>query len=103
MCQRAFGNVFATFFNVDKNKVTWTAGAPSYYDSSAIARRGFCGNCGTPLSFEYHKSPRLDLSVGSLDEPNALTPKRHCGIESRLSHFTWKDELPTEETTLPSL
>jgi hypothetical protein len=94
MCQRAFGNVFATFFNVEKADVTWEGQqAPSYHASSKIARRGFCGRCGTPLSFEYHESKRMDLSVGSLDDPGQMQPVAHCGVESRIASFHKPDGL----------
>ena len=62
MCQRAFGNIFAAVFNVPKEVVTWERGQPAYFYSSRIACRGFCRECGTPLTFEYLASPRLDLS-----------------------------------------
>ncbi len=67
MCQLAFGNTRAAFFNLRKDQVRWLNGPPSYYASSKIARRGFCGRCGTPLSFEFLDSERMDLAVGSLD------------------------------------
>jgi hypothetical protein len=44
MCQRSFGNIFATFFNLPKVSVKWTTHAPKYFHSSKIAQRGFCGN-----------------------------------------------------------
>mgnify|MGYP000925354955 CR=1 FL=1 len=74
MCQLAFGNLFATFLNAPKADVRWTGGEPRYFASSKFARRGFCGGCGTPLTFEFLDSPRMDLSVGSLDEPGRLRP-----------------------------
>jgi hypothetical protein len=95
MCQRAFGNVFATFFNLPKAAVTWH-GEPAYYASSKIARRGFCQRCGTPLSFEYSESEDMDLSVGSLDEPARMKPVMHVGVESRLPAFAHEDGLPTK-------
>jgi hypothetical protein len=93
MCQRAFGNVSAPFFNVPKADVTWEAGAPAYYESSKIARRGFCSRCGTPLTFEYHDSERMDLSVGSLDHPERMHPIAHYGVESRIASFHTPDGL----------
>ena len=74
MCQLAFGNTRAAFFNLRKDQVRWLNSPPSYYASSKIARRGFCGHCGTPLSFEFLDGENLDLSVGSLDEPDQLRP-----------------------------
>ena len=93
MCQRAFGNVFATFFNVEKSNVTWEGAPPAYYASSKIAQRAFCGRCGTPLSFEYNESKHMDLSVGSLDHPEQMQPVAHCGVESRVASFHKPDGL----------
>jgi hypothetical protein len=96
MCQLAFGNTRAAFINLRKDEVRWLASAPTYYASSKIARRGFCGHCGTPLSFEYLDSERMDLSVGSLDEPAALTPISHFAVESRIANWHADDGLPGE-------
>ena len=96
MCQLAFGNTRAAFINLRKDEVRWLASQPTYYASSKIARRGFCGRCGTPLSFEYLDSERMDLSVGSLDEPAALTPISHFAVESRIANWHADDGLPGE-------
>jgi hypothetical protein len=94
MCRKAFGNVFATFLNLEKSRVSWDKGEPSYHASTTFARRGFCGRCGTPLSFEYTDSKRMDLSVGSLDEPEKMRPTTHFAVESRLAAFHAEDGLP---------
>lgn len=94
MCQLAFGNTRAAFVNLRKDEVEWTRGAPSCYASSAFAQRGFCGQCGTPLSFEYDSSQRMDLSVGSLDDPGAFTPASHFAIEARVAAWHCEDGLP---------
>jgi hypothetical protein len=93
MCQLAFGNTRAAFLNLPKSSVQWEA-EPQYFASSAFARRGFCGRCGTPLSFEYTDSVRMDLSVGSLDDPSAITPTSHFAIESRIANWHAEDGLP---------
>src|SRR5215470_10748394 len=94
MCQKAFGNLFAAFFNLKKSEVRWDRGEPTYYASSKIARRGFCGHCGTPLTFEYHEHDKMDLSVGSLDHPERMKPVMHTGVESRVASFKVDDGLP---------
>jgi Glutathione-dependent formaldehyde-activating enzyme len=76
-----------------KDQVRWL-GAPAYYASSKIARRGFCNRCGTPLSFEFLDSERMDLSVGSLDEPGQLKPTEHFAAESRIASWFHDDGLP---------
>jgi hypothetical protein len=96
MCQLAFGNTRAAFINLRKDEVRWLTGEPTYHASSRIARRGFCARCGTPLSFEYLDSARMDLSIGSLDEPAAVTPISHFAVESRIANWHADDGLPGE-------
>jgi len=94
MCQLAFGNTRAAFFNLRKDQLRWLKGPPAYYASSKIARRGFCGRCGTPLSFEFLDGENIDLSAGSLDEPGQLRPTEHFGVESRIAAWHVDDGLP---------
>ena len=93
MCQLAVGNTRAAFINLCKDQVTWTVSAPTYYASSKIARRGFCANCGTPLSFEFLDSESMDLTVGGFDDLAAITPTMHFTIESRVSGWHAEDGL----------
>ena len=93
MCQLAFGNTRAAYFNLRKDEVRWLA-PPAIYASSKIARRGFCSHCGTPLSFEFLDSERMDLAVGSLDDPALIRPTEHFSIETRLAAWHADDGLP---------
>ena len=94
MCQRAVGNVAAAFINAAKADVAWTTGAPAEWQSSPIARRGRCAACGTPLTFHYPDSDRIDLTVGSLDDPAAISLASHFGVESRVPGWIAADALP---------
>ena len=96
MCQLAFGNTRAAFINLRKDQVTWTTAVPAYYASSKFAKRGFCGRCGTPLSFEFLDSTNMDLSIGSLDQPAAVKPVSHCSVETRITQWHAEDGLPGE-------
>ena len=102
MCQRAMGNAFALFTGVPKTALYWTQGTPAYFASSSLARRGFCRDCGTPLSFDYHHSDFAYVSLGSLDQPAAFVPERHFGIESQLPWLQIDDDLPREATAADS-
>ena len=95
MCQLAFGNTRAAFLNLRKREVEW-ASPPTFYASSKFALRGFCNQCGTPLSFEYLGSERMDLSMGSLDEPSSISPVSHFAVESRIANWHADDGLPGE-------
>jgi hypothetical protein len=86
MCQRSSGNVSLAMKNVKKADVRWER-EPDYYPSSPIARRGFCSKCGTSLTFEYPDSPKMDLIVGTFDDPSRFRPDTHFGAESM--HRAW--------------
>jgi len=92
MCQLAFGNTRAAYINLRKADVRWLH-EPAYYASSKIARRGFCSSCGTPLSFEFVDGPNMDLSIGSLDDPSAVTPTTHFSVETRIAAWHAPDGL----------
>jgi hypothetical protein len=96
MCQLAFGNTRAAFLNLRKDALRWLGAPPAYYASSKIARRGHCPTCGTPLCFEYLDAERMDIAVGSLDEPGAVRPTSHFAVESRIAAWHASDGLPEE-------
>jgi hypothetical protein len=96
MCQLAFGNTRAAFINVLQESVRWLGEPAKFHASSSFALRGFCPECGTPLSFAYRDSKRMDLSVGSLDEPGRVHPVSHFAIETRVENWHADDGLPGE-------
>ena len=91
MCQRATGGVSIAFKSVLRDKLEWTTRGPDRYASSPIAHRGFCSQCGTPLTFEFSdgEATGLDLTVGSFDDPYRFRPTSHFAIESW--HHEWLD------------
>ncbi len=98
MCQRATGGVFAALKNLSREDVDWVTIEPDRYASSPIARRGFCGACGTPLTYEGNGRDKLDLTIGSFDDPSRFRPVGHSGVESRHESWTHTSDLPSART-----
>jgi hypothetical protein len=98
MCQKAFGNYFAALVGTTKSGIEWTKGEPSFFRSSGIVQRGFCRDCGTPLTFAYDPADRISVSIGSLDHPELVTPSHQFGIEAQLPAFTLLHTLPGTRT-----
>jgi len=98
MCQRAFGNYFAPFASVPPSDFAWVTGLPGVFKSSEAAERGFCRDCGTPLSFRYLGRDRISISLGSLDHPWRVPPAKQYGIESRLPFVATLTHLPATRT-----
>jgi len=95
MCQRATGNAFAPL--VTARGVVFE-GTPARYASSDVAERGFCRDCGTPLFYAPTGSDAVELMLGALDDPSAVTPALHYGIESRVAWLHLSDGLPEYES-----
>lgn len=103
MCQKALGNLFMAAAGVPREQFAWTRGEPAVFQSSTVAERGFCRDCGTPLYFRYLGKDRITITIGSLDEPARVKPSDQIGIESKVP---WLEEalgLPgkTTEEDLP--
>ena len=99
MCQKAFGGFFAPLTGLPLASFEITRGALSIFKSSDQTERGFCNKCGTPLTFHYVDSPRIAVSIGSLDEPAKIMPATQYGIEGRLPYFAALATLPGDKTT----
>ena len=98
MCQRAVGNVFGAFADLKADEVEWTKGRPAIYESSSVAERGFCRDCGTPLTFAYKGKPYLSVTLGSLDDPELVPITGHWGVQSKVSWLKLCDGLPERAT-----
>ena len=102
MCRKATGSPFETLIWFPLKAVKWTATLPKTYQSSKIAERGFCADCGTPLFLQYKVPHRcaheIALTVGSLDNPEDTVPEYHYGVESRLPWIDCSKGLPEKET-----
>ena len=98
MCQRAVGNLFAALALGPKGALIWTRGQPAFFASSNIARRGFCRDCGTPLTFANDQADKIEVTTGSLDDPDGYPMTEHFGVESRVAWVALNPGLPESRT-----
>ncbi len=99
MCQKAGGAPFMAFAGVPLAQFRYTRGTPKFFASSAIAERGFCAACGTPLSYRILGRDRISFTIGSLDEPDRVTPSEQIGVEAELPWFAGLAGLPRLKTS----
>lgn len=86
MCQKAFAGIGGLL--VTAGEVDWTRGAPRHFASSDRVKRGFCGDCGTPLTFEYPGG--IDLAIPTFDRAAEIAPVVQLAHEAKLP---WADDL----------
>jgi hypothetical protein len=96
MCQKAFGNFYAPLVGIGDAQLTWTRGEQKQFQSSNVAARGFCGDCGTPLT--YVAPDGISVAIGAFDHPETIIPKLQWGTEAKLPYVDWIAGLPQHGT-----
>ena len=70
------------------------------FRSSADVTRGFCRDCGSPLTYRHAKKPdKLDIMTCSLDDVDALPPTFHVWASHKPAWSILDDGLPVFDTT----
>jgi hypothetical protein len=100
MCQKAFGAYYAPLVSVRGAGLEWTRGERKMFRSSNLVSRGFCADCGTPLTYEAPDG--IAIAAGAFDDPATLPPIIQFGTERKIGFVDHLHELParaTEEDT----
>ena len=93
MCQKATGGLFGPYAGVTIGDLIWTRGARKRFQSSNKVWRGFCGDCGTPLTFE-HETTSIALAMGAFDRPSNVRLVEQLASSARLVNFDELGGLP---------
>lgn len=97
-CRRATGAPAAAFVGLTHEQYEEIQGSRRIYESSPGVRRGFCGRCGTSLSFEGETWPgEIHIYTATLDEPELFPPTVHTYCLDQIPWFDPADGLPRIE------
>ena len=95
MCRRASGAAMVTWATIPEDSLRIAKGEPRWFQSSDHGKRAFCANCGTPMFFTSTRDKNwIDVTVGSMDRPERLRPKRHVYEPDRISWMHMDVGLP---------
>lgn len=95
ICRRTSAAAFVSWITVPSDGFRILAGEPATFRSSEVGTRTFCPRCGTPLTFQSAQSlDELDITLCSLDDPDAIRPRDHTWIRSKVAWLDLDDQLP---------
>lgn len=97
MCQKATGGLFGSYVAAPFHAVIWTRGQRCHFQSSNMVRRGFCSDCGTPLTFEFGER-HISFALGVMDKPPVLHLSEQLASPSRIADFEALASLPEHPT-----
>ncbi|MBM1222230.1 GFA family protein [Ponticoccus sp. SC2-23] len=90
-CRKMSGHYVAATV-IDGADIT-VSGAISWYQSSDLARRGFCGTCGSTLFWDG-PGPELAVMAGSLDGDPGVGMAGHIFCADKGAYYDITDGLP---------
>jgi len=96
-CRKHTGAAAVSLVGYRRDQVRWSKGQPKVFASSPGVGRAFCGDCGTPLTWEGDgdaQGPLVEFLVGVMDHPERFAPAYHIHYGERLPWFETTDPLP---------
>ena len=93
-CRRMSGHLWAsTHAPYDQVKFLADDGL-TWYESSNIAKRGFCQYCGSSLFYRMNDETGVGIAAGCLDNPTGLHIGKHIFIEDKADYYEITDDAP---------
>lgn len=94
-CRRATSSPVTTFFTVRRSDAEIGGESLRFYASSPGVKRGFCRNCGSPMSFQTDERPNeMDFYVASLNDGLHVEIHEHWHWDERVDWLNVTDDLP---------
>ena len=97
MCRKFHGAAFSTYASVSTKNFRWRQGGHllKTYKAPNGTKRGFCGRCGSSLTFESALSEGvIEFTIATLDNPPALAPDAHVFTSTKVNWINIDDYLP---------
>ena len=101
-CRRSSGSAFVTAVGFPTEAVTWIKEEPVAYRSSENASRLFCPHCGSSMAHQWLDIGTMWPFIGTLDDPESVTPEFHIFTKEQLSWVKLDDGLPCHLTFAPT-
>ena len=101
-CQLALGAAFVTWAKVAAEDFAVTKGEIRKFQKTPGITRGFCGDCGTTLTYAAETevegqdwSADAWFTASTLDNPSVAEPKTHVFVSHQQPWIKLADNLPT--------
>jgi hypothetical protein len=84
-CRRATGAPIAAYAGFAAADFSFVGGEPERFHSSPGVTRAFCGECGSPLTYEGARWPgEVHVLIGTMDRPEDFAPTADAFAEDKL-------------------
>ena len=92
-CQKAIGAGFVTWAGVKSENFEVTQGEITFCETSPGVQRGFCGRCGTSLTFTGDDWNDIGVTAATLDDPTFAKPTSNVYLDHKQPWVVIDDSL----------
>ena len=94
-CRRQSGSVMTTFAGFQLDQLHFTGAMPRRTTTDDGVTRSFCGECGSPVSYELINRPdEIHMQLGLFDDLEKLPPQDHSFLEEKVGWLRADEHLP---------
>ena len=96
-CMKSHGN-YAAYTACPENNITFIKKRTlKWYNSSKIAKRGFCSNCGASMFYKLFNSNNISIAAGMLNNPTKLKTHFNIFTKKKLDFYKLDLRIPKFE------
>ena len=93
-CRLASGAPSVAWAVFRASQFAFVSGKPNTFRSSPPVVRTFCGNCGTPLTYQHaSRQDKIDVTTVTLDSPDDFPPTKEIWIEDKVAWESLNEQL----------
>ena len=93
-CMKTHGN-FAAYTACPENNIVFiNKKTLKWYNSSGIAKRGFCSICGASIFYKLRKSKNISIAAGMFRNPTQLKSHSNIFTKGKLDYYKLNSRLP---------
>lgn len=102
-CRKQSGHFYAATSSMDADIVIEGEKAIKWYQASDVARRGFCGTCGSLLFWKHSNLGTISIMAGAFDRPTGLTGDSHIFVGDKGDYYEIDDGLSQSQKSTPAI
>ena len=93
-CMKTHGN-YAAYTSCAENKITFiNKKTLKWYNSSKIAKRGFCSKCGASMFYKRKNDINISISGGVFNNPTKLKTSFNIYTKNKLDYYKLDLRIP---------
>ena len=93
-CMKTHGN-FAAYTSCAEDDLTFiNKKTLKWFESSKIAKRGFCSRCGASMFYKLIKSKNISIAAGMMSNPTNLKTQSNIFIKNKLDYYKLDLKIP---------